>query len=63
MRGVALFPDNTWGQRLRDAFEQELLAAGTVTLMSSQYYAPGAKDFSGPLRAALGGAPGRRIGP
>ena len=54
VRGVALFPDNTWGQRLRDAFEQELLAAGTVTLMSSQYYAPGAKDFSGPLRAALG---------
>ena len=54
VRGVALFPDNTWGQRLHDAFAQELQAAGTVTLMSSQYYAPGAKDFSGPLRAALG---------
>ena len=54
VRGVALFPDNAWGQRLHDAFVQELQAAGTVTLMSSQYYAPGTKDFSGPLRAALG---------
>jgi hypothetical protein len=54
MHGVALFPDNAWGQRLHDAFAQELLAAGTVTLTSAQYYAPGAKDFSGPLRAALG---------
>ena len=54
VRGVALFPDNTWGQRVHDAFVQELQAAGSVTLMSSQYYAAGARDFSGPLRAALG---------
>ena len=54
VRGVALFPDNTWGQRVHDAFVQELQAAGSVTLMSSQYYAAGAKDFSGPLRAVLG---------
>ena len=54
VRGVALFPDSVWGQRLHDAFAQELQSAGTVTLMSAQYYAPGAKDFSGPLRAALG---------
>ena len=54
VRGVALFPDNAWGQRVHDAFVQELQAAGSVTLMSSQYYSPGAKDFSGPLRAALG---------
>ena len=54
VRGVALFPDNAWGQRLRDAFVQELAATGTVSLMSVQFYAPGAKDFSGPLRAALG---------
>jgi len=54
VRGVALFPDNSWGQRVHDAFVQELQAAGTVTLMSSQYYEAGAKDFSGPLRAALG---------
>jgi outer membrane PBP1 activator LpoA protein len=54
VRGVALFPDNAWGQRLHDAFTQELQSTGTVTLLSAQYYAPGAKDFSGPLRAALG---------
>jgi uncharacterized protein len=54
MRGVALFPDNAWGQRVHDAFVQELQAAGSVTLMSSQYYPAGARDFSGPLRAALG---------
>jgi len=54
VRGVALFPDNTWGQRVHDAFVQELQAAGSVTLMSSQYYDAGARDFSGPLRAALG---------
>jgi hypothetical protein len=54
VRGVALFPDNSWGQRIHDAFVQELQAAGTVTLMSSQYYEAGARDFSGPLRAALG---------
>jgi hypothetical protein len=54
VRGVALFPDNAWGQRLRDAFVQELAVTGTVSLMSVQFYAPGAKDFSGPLRAALG---------
>jgi outer membrane PBP1 activator LpoA protein len=54
VRGVALFPDNAWGQRLHAAFTQELQATGTVTLLSAQYYAPGAKDFSGPLRAALG---------
>jgi outer membrane PBP1 activator LpoA protein len=54
VRGVALFPDNAWGQRVHDAFVQELQAAGTVTLMSSQYYTAGAKDFAGPLRAALG---------
>ncbi len=54
VRGVALFPDNAWGQRVHDAFAQELQATGTVTLMSSQYYPAGAKDFAGPLRAALG---------
>jgi outer membrane PBP1 activator LpoA protein len=54
VRGIALFPDNAWGQRLHAAFTQELQATGTVTLLSAQYYAPGTKDFSGPLRAALG---------
>jgi hypothetical protein len=66
VRGVALFPDNAWGQRVHDAFVQELQAAGAVTLMSSQYYPAGAKDFSAPLRAALGrygGAGDRRSNP
>jgi outer membrane PBP1 activator LpoA protein len=52
-RGVALFPDSPWGQRVHDAFVAELQAAG-VTLTSAQYYPPGAKDYAGPLRAALG---------
>jgi uncharacterized protein len=54
VRGIALFPDNAWGQRVRAAFLEELQAAGTVTLISAQYYEAGAKDYSGPLRAALG---------
>lgn len=54
VRGVALFPDNAWGQRLHAAFTEEAQATGTVTLLSAQFYAPGAKDFSGPLRAVLG---------
>jgi hypothetical protein len=53
-RGIALFPDNAWGQRLHTAFAQELQATGSVTLLSAQFYAPGARDYSGPLRAALG---------
>ncbi len=55
VRGIALFPEGTWGQRLHAAFLDELQRTGTVALMTpAQYYAPGAKDFSGPLRAALG---------
>jgi outer membrane PBP1 activator LpoA protein len=54
VRGIALFPDNAWGQRVQAAFTQELQATGTVTLTSAQYYDAGARDFSGPLRAALG---------
>lgn len=54
VRGVALFPRSTWGLRLEAAFSAELQATGTTTLMSSQYYEPGAKDFSDSLRAALG---------
>lgn len=52
-RGIALFPSNTWGERLHAAFTAELEATG-VQLLSAQYYDPGASDFSGPLRAALG---------
>jgi outer membrane PBP1 activator LpoA protein len=52
-RGIALFPDNAWGERLRAAFTDELRVTG-VELTSVQFYEPSASDFSGPLRAALG---------
>jgi outer membrane PBP1 activator LpoA protein len=52
-RGVALFPRSPWGERVYAAFTSELLATG-VTLMSAEYYETGTRDFSGPLRAALG---------
>jgi uncharacterized protein len=52
-RGIALFPRNPWGERVYAAFTSELQATG-VTLMSAAYYEPGSRDFSAPLRAALG---------
>jgi len=52
-RGIALFPRSAWGDRVHAAFTEELRAAG-VELGSVQFYDPAAKDFSGPLRAALG---------
>jgi len=51
--GIALFPRSAWGERLSAAFTSELQATG-VTLTTSQFYDPGTRDFSGPLRAALG---------
>jgi outer membrane PBP1 activator LpoA protein len=54
VRGVALFPESAWGHRLHDAFTGELQATGTATLMATQFYDTGARDFSGPLRAVLG---------
>jgi len=54
VRGIALFPENGWGQRVHDAFVDELQRTGSVALTSTQFYLPGAKDYSGPLRAALG---------
>ena len=53
MRGIALFPNNAWGDRLHAAFTEEARAAG-VQLTGVQFYDPGSSDFSGPLRAALG---------
>lgn len=53
-RGIAFFPEGSWGQRVRDAFVDELQRSGRVVLTSSQFYAPGARDYSEPLRAALG---------
>ena len=53
VRGIALFPRSQWGDRLYGAFTTELQAAG-VELTAAQFYDPGARDFSAPLRAALG---------
>ena len=53
IRGIALFPNNGWGERLRAAFTEELGATG-VELTAVQSYEPSAADFSSPLRAALG---------
>lgn len=63
-RGIALFPRSSWGERLYAAFTEELQSTG-VALTSTQFYDAGARDFSGPLRAALGrfgGAGDRRDG-
>lgn len=54
VRGIALFPESAWGHRVHDAFVDELQRTGSVALTSTQFYAAGAKDYSGPLRAALG---------
>lgn len=63
-RGIALFPDTTWGQRVREAFLDEVQRLGTVTITSTQWYGPAAQDFAAPLRAALGryGGAGDRPG-
>jgi hypothetical protein len=52
-RGIALFPNNAWGERLHAAFTGEAQAAA-VQLTGVQFYDAGSSDFSGPLRAALG---------
>jgi outer membrane PBP1 activator LpoA protein len=53
LRGIALFPGGEWGERVFEAFNAEAAAAGLV-ILSAQPFDPGATDFSGPLRAALG---------
>jgi outer membrane PBP1 activator LpoA protein len=53
VRGIALFPNNAWGERLHTAFAAELQVTG-VELTGVQSYDPGSSDFSGPLRSALG---------
>ena len=53
-RGIALFPRSTWGDRLSDAFTDGAAGDGRRRLRAAQFYDPGARDFSAPLRAALG---------
>ena len=52
-RGIALFPRSSWGERVHAAFTGELQTLG-LELTGAQFYDPGSRDFSGPLRAALG---------
>jgi hypothetical protein len=51
--GIALFPQNAWGDRVQSAFAAEMQAAG-VQLTGVQSYDPAISDFSATLRAALG---------
>jgi len=53
VRGIALFPTGAWGDRVHAAFTDEARVAG-IELISVQFYDPAARDFSGPLRSALG---------
>ena len=53
VHGIALFPRNAWGERVHLAFTEEARTAG-LELSAIQFYDPAARDFSGPLRAALG---------
>jgi hypothetical protein len=52
-QGIALFPRTSWGERIFAAFTAELQATGGV-LLNTQYYDTGSRDFSGPLKLALG---------
>jgi outer membrane PBP1 activator LpoA protein len=49
---VALVPDNDWGQRLLDAFGQELESLGGK-LLAHDLYQPDASDFSSVIRPIL----------
>jgi len=53
VHGIALFPRTAWGERVHAAFTEEARTTG-LELTSVQFYDPAAKDFSAPLRAALG---------
>ena len=47
VRGIALFPDTTWGQRVQAAFTAGTARDGPVTLMSTQLYPPGREGLLG----------------
>lgn len=50
--GVALLPDNEWGQRVLRAFEAEFAAAGG-SLVGRTFYDPAARDYSQPITRLL----------
>ncbi|MFL6547452.1 MAG: penicillin-binding protein activator [Povalibacter sp.] len=51
-RGLALLPNNEWGQRLYRAFESELRAAGGA-VAGVKYYDTTSRDFSDPIARLL----------
>jgi hypothetical protein len=51
-RGLALLPNNEWGQRLYRAFESELRALGGG-VAGVKYYDTSARDFSDPIARLL----------
>ncbi len=52
MRGVVLLPNNEWGRRLFNAFDNEMKTLGG-SIGSMRFYDPTERDYSGPIRAAL----------
>ncbi|MBC7982728.1 MAG: penicillin-binding protein activator, partial [Candidatus Obscuribacterales bacterium] len=50
--GMALVPNNDWGQRVQRAFEARLVELGG-NVVATRAYDPAAKDFSDPIRSAL----------
>lgn len=47
-RVVALYPENAWGQRMFDAFQQQWLQLGGV-LIETQTYQEASNDFTAPI--------------
>ena len=54
VRGIALFPRNAWGERAARGVHGRAAGGRRRAGGRSQFYDPAARDFSGPLRAALG---------
>ncbi len=52
LNGVALLPNDDWGQRLFKAFDDELRARGG-SVVANRFYDPAAIDFSKPVAEAL----------
>jgi len=51
-RAIALIPASGWGQRLLDAFSNELVAQGGM-LVEARTYLPGSPDYSEEIRGLL----------
>lgn len=51
-RGIALYPEGHWGERVYDAFRQRWLELGGELVEASTYVAEG-RDFASPIRGLL----------